>query len=246
MRNFKDVFSSRGAHRTKTDHFRNAILLSFVAGIVNIAGFLAISRLTTNVTGHFAMFINEFNNANYWAGINFLIYILFFFWGAFSSGLILGFFKKMKNINVYVIPVMLEVLIILAVILLKTQQTQPDPNLIADLLLFAMGMQNAYVTHISKAIVRTTHLTGLFTDLGIEMADIVVRRKDKERKRLNQQVKIHFNIIVFFFLGGTAGGLGYTVFNFQIKVLWLAIFTLLFYLFYDMFVIYWRKFKRYF
>jgi uncharacterized membrane protein YoaK (UPF0700 family) len=41
----------------------------------------------------------------------------------------------------------------------------------AGSLLFAMGMQNAMVSMISGSVVRTTHLTGMFTDLGIELAE---------------------------------------------------------------------------
>jgi uncharacterized membrane protein YoaK (UPF0700 family) len=38
------------------------------------------------------------------------------------------------------------------------------------LLCFAMGLQNSLVTRLSGAVVRTTHLTGVVTDLGIEAA----------------------------------------------------------------------------
>lgn len=47
-----------------------------------------------------------------------------------------------------------------------------NSNIIAFSLLFAMGLQNALVTKISNATVRTTHLTGLFTDLGIELSQL--------------------------------------------------------------------------
>lgn len=47
-----------------------------------------------------------------------------------------------------------------------------NSNIIAFYLLFAMGLQNALVTKISNATVRTTHLTGLFTDLGIELSQL--------------------------------------------------------------------------
>ena len=40
----------------------------------------------------------------------------------------------------------------------------------ASLLSFAMGMQNSLVTRLSGSVVRTTHLTGVVTDLGIEIA----------------------------------------------------------------------------
>ena len=41
-------------------------MLSFVAGIVNVAGFMAVAKLTTNVTGHFALFVNETFKLNFW------------------------------------------------------------------------------------------------------------------------------------------------------------------------------------
>jgi uncharacterized membrane protein YoaK (UPF0700 family) len=47
-------------------------------------------------------------------------------------------------------------------------------------MLFAMGMQNAMVTKISQSIVRTTHLTGLFTDLGIELSQLFFYKKIDE------------------------------------------------------------------
>ncbi len=50
------------------------------------------------------------------------------------------------------------------------------PHIIAYVLLFAMGLQNALVTQISKSTVRTTHLTGLFTDLGIEISKLIFTR----------------------------------------------------------------------
>lgn len=45
-------------------------------------------------------------------------------------------------------------------------------KLTAFFMLFAMGIQNSLVTNISKSTVRTTHLTGLFTDLGIELSQL--------------------------------------------------------------------------
>jgi uncharacterized membrane protein YoaK (UPF0700 family) len=48
------MFSHTGKNRTLKHNLKIASLLSFVAGIVNVAGFLSVQRLTTNVTGHFA------------------------------------------------------------------------------------------------------------------------------------------------------------------------------------------------
>jgi len=48
------MFRHQGKTRTLSHNKKIASLLSFVAGMVNVAGFLAVQRLTTNVTGHFA------------------------------------------------------------------------------------------------------------------------------------------------------------------------------------------------
>ena len=45
-----------------------------------------------------------------------------------------------------------------------------------------MGLQNALVTKVSQSVVRTTHLTGLFTDLGIELSQLFFYRKMSEFK----------------------------------------------------------------
>ncbi|MEO9257054.1 MAG: DUF1275 family protein, partial [Crocinitomicaceae bacterium] len=53
------MFRHQGNTRTLSHNKKIASLLSFVAGVVNVAGFIAIQRLTTNVTGHFAYFVDE-------------------------------------------------------------------------------------------------------------------------------------------------------------------------------------------
>lgn len=87
----------------------------------------------------------------------------------------------------------------------QLQSWQPDS--IAMLLLFAMGLQNAMVTKISKAVVRTTHLTGLFTDLGIEMSQWFFYKKTEEHARLRPNIQLRVLIISCFFTGGIVGGL---------------------------------------
>src|SRR5690606_38829412 len=53
------MFRHRGKARTLKHNLAIASLLSLVAGIVNVVGFLAIQQLTTNVTGHFAFMMEE-------------------------------------------------------------------------------------------------------------------------------------------------------------------------------------------
>src|SRR5690554_8151023 len=103
------MYKHQGRKRTLHDNLRIAIILSFVAGIVNVSGFLFLKQLTTNVTGHFALFINDVANFEFWHGTVYLLYILSFLMGSFVSSYLIEFFKRNKRLNVYVIPVLIEI-----------------------------------------------------------------------------------------------------------------------------------------
>lgn len=72
------MFRHKGSRRTFLHNLRLASNLSFIAGIVNIAGVLSVATLTTNVTGHFAYFAEEVSLKNYSKAITFLFFFLFF------------------------------------------------------------------------------------------------------------------------------------------------------------------------
>src|SRR6187402_1118627 len=98
------MFIHQGKRRTSRHNLQIASLLSFVAGIVNVAGFLAVTRLTTNVTGHFAFFVDEVFKLNFWEGFIYFLYIFFFFLGSFSSSFLVEYVAKRNSNYTYVIP----------------------------------------------------------------------------------------------------------------------------------------------
>ena len=71
------MFKHIGNSRTYEHNLKIASLLSFVAGIVYVAGFLAVQRLTTNVTGHFAFFVDEVFKLEFLEGFIYFLYWLF-------------------------------------------------------------------------------------------------------------------------------------------------------------------------
>jgi len=109
------MFRHQGKNRTFIHNLRLATLLSFVAGIVNITGVLAVKTLTTNVTGHFAFFAEEVIKQNYTAAITFFIFTLFFLAGAFISNFIAESVAIKRPDLSHVIPISLEILILLLV-----------------------------------------------------------------------------------------------------------------------------------
>lgn len=85
------------------------------------------------------------------------------------------------------------------------------------LLCFTMGLQNALITKLSRAEIRTTHVTGIVTDIGIELGKmaywngtappegVVVPpvRGNKDRLHLLSM------LLLSFFCGGVAGAWGF-------------------------------------
>jgi uncharacterized membrane protein YoaK (UPF0700 family) len=112
-----------------------------------------------------------------------------------------------------VIPVAIESALLIAIAVFYPHFIPAYPDIIAFSLLFAMGLQNSLVTSISNATVRTTHLTGLFTDLGIELSQMFFYKSAEQRHKLFSSVKLRLTIISFFFLGGIVGGLLYSAFH---------------------------------
>lgn len=227
------MFRHQGKSRTLKHNLQIATVLSFVAGIVNVTGFLAIQQLTTNVTGHFAQFMYDVEKFEFWKGTIYLVYIFSFLFGSFSSSFLIEKFRENKKLNVFAIPTIVESFILITAAILAKVTEMQYPNTLACLLLFSMGMQNSFVTKISNEIVRTTHLTGLFTDLGIELSHLFFPNSYPHRKKNKANIKLRGFIISFFFLGGIAGGFCYSTLGLKTNTLIIAAAVLLISLSYD-------------
>lgn len=227
------MFRHQGKSRTFLHNLRLAALLSLVAGIVNITGVLALKTLTTNVTGHFAYFAEEIMRKDYAIAITFLVFTLCFLLGSFTANTIAEIVLQKRPRLAYVVPIAMEILILLGVALffgnsdIYAWQGKTE----AFLLLFAMGMQNSLVTKVSQSTVRTTHLTGLFTDLGIELSQLFFYKKPEQQIKLKSNIYLRLSIISFFFVGCVLGGFAYG--HLQIRTLMLASLVLIIALFYD-------------
>jgi uncharacterized membrane protein YoaK (UPF0700 family) len=209
------MFRHQGKTRTLKHNLQVASLLSFVAGSVNVIGFLSVQHLTTNVTGHFAFFADELFELHTWQAFIYFLYILCFLSGAFVSNFIVEVTSKKSERNVFTLPVMLECIILFSIAVTGDSFVGGHTDLIACSLLFAMGLQNSLVTQISNSVVRTTHLTGLFTDLGIELSQLLFYKTTEQRQKLASSIKLRLLIIFFFFTGGLCGGVFYSVMSIQ-------------------------------
>ena len=227
------MFRHKGKNRTFAHNLRLATLLSFVAGLVNITGVLALKTLTTNVTGHFAFFAEEIMRHDYATAATFFIFTLFFLLGSFLSSFLQELISLKNPDWSHIFPITLEMVILIAVGFFGTSSGlfTLEGKMTAFFMLLAMGIQNSLVTNISKSTVRTTHLTGLFTDLGIELSQLFFYKKPEEVKKLRTSIFLRLSIISFFFLGCFSGGIIYQIL--EIKTLFVAAFFLFIAQWYD-------------
>ncbi|WP_237073632.1 YoaK family protein [Mucilaginibacter mali] len=201
------------------------------AGLVNAEGFLGFSVLTTNVTGHAALFAERIALQDWKTAQVIALWMCLFFSGAFFSSLVISLIGRNQRFS-YLLPVMVEIVILTVTALTghNYNGTLISKEFFAGSLLFAMGLQNALVTVVSGAAVRTTHLTGTFTDLGIELAQLF-RTEAKEKSIVKQKIKLHFSIIFFFMAGAVSGA--YLFQRFSFYCFFVPVIILIFALTYD-------------
>jgi uncharacterized membrane protein YoaK (UPF0700 family) len=218
-----------GNKRTDTHNVKLASLLCITAGFVNAAGFLGFSVLTTNVTGHAAFFAERLAMEDWQTARVIALWMFLFLTGAFVSSLIVSFIGRNQRFS-YVIPILIEIVILFCVAVFgyRYDQSLVDKEIFAGSLLFAMGLQNSLVAIVSGSVVRTTHLTGTFTDLGIELAQIFYERAE-DRDLLKGRIKLRLIIIFFFMSGAVAGAYLFKLLSFYAFFIPLSIliFTLL-------------------
>lgn len=146
-----------------------AVALSCVAGMVNVVGFLgfehqAVSHLT-GTTSQLGMALAQRD----WRSVGHLWGLLIAFsLGAMLSGLIIQDSTLQFGRRYGVVLALESVLLLLSIPLFKQQQIWG-----ALAAATACGLQNALATTFSGAVVRTTHLSGMFTDLGIGLGHLL-------------------------------------------------------------------------
>jgi uncharacterized membrane protein YoaK (UPF0700 family) len=89
------------------------------------------------------------------------------------------------------------------------------------LLCFIMGLQNAIMAKMSNSEIRTTHLTGVVTDLGIELGRMLYWNRSRRRDAADyvgarwSRVALQVTILSMFFVGGILGAIGFKYLGFS-------------------------------
>ncbi len=200
------------------------LALACTAGMVNATGFFAVGTYTSHITGHASMVGDELARGRYESALHFFFLVLFFIAGAFLATIFVENARRFGKAR-YVAALLIEALILTAFTALSAvveEKTETVWRVLTAMLSISMGLQNALVTRISGAVVRTTHLTGVATDIGIELARLVywLRRKalryspirmvrEFTREEELRRLRVHLLLFASFLFGAIAGPMLY-------------------------------------
>lgn len=188
--------------------------LAFTAGALNAGGFVAVQRYTSHMTGVVSAMADDFVLGQVDLALAGMAALVAFVLGAMTTAWLINWARQRHMQSEYALSLMLEALLLMffgvmgAGVLSRIDWLAP---LTVLLLCYIMGLQNAVITKISRAEIRTTHVTGLVTDLGIELGRWLYwsspgsRSPGGEARANREKLAIHGMLLALFFTGGVTG-----------------------------------------
>lgn len=201
--------------RTPLNNLRLGALLAFVAGATNAGGFLAIGQYTSHMTGIVSSMADHLVLGDATIVLIAFASLVSFIAGAMVTAVLVNWGLRRRLRSAYSLPLLLETAALVVFGLLGASLSLATTLLVPVtvlLLCFLMGLQNAVISKISHAEIRTTHVTGLVTDLGIELGKLayVNRQPGLPPVRANRErMRTQGLLIGLFFVGGIVGALGF-------------------------------------
>ncbi|WP_321350877.1 YoaK family protein [Halopseudomonas oceani] len=187
-----------------------AFALALMAGVVNAVGLLGFShQAVSHLTGTSTLLGVGLTHLQSAEVLHLLLVLLSFVLGAAFSGLFIGS-SALEHGRRYGVALLVEALL-LVLAMFALQGNSLAGHYLASA---ACGLQNAMVTTYSGAIIRTTHVSGIFTDLGV-MLGARLRGVPMDRRKAT----LFLLLIGGFILGGTIGALGFGQWQFRALLL---------------------------
>jgi uncharacterized membrane protein YoaK (UPF0700 family) len=212
---FAPIRGFTALQRTPQADLKLGTVLAFVAGAANAGGFLAVGQYTSHMTGMLSALADNLVLGQFVLVGAGLVSVLAFVLGAMSTAWIVNWGMRLRLRSAYGLPLLLEAALLLVFGLfgaaMSLWQTVFLPVTVV-LLCFIMGLQNAVITKISQARIRTTHVTGLVTDLGIELGKLLYVNRHPEMQPVRadrERLRVHAQLVLSFLVGGIAGALGF-------------------------------------
>jgi len=210
-------------HLTSTERSQRANshlagFLAFIAGAINAGGFLAVKQYTSHMSGIISALADNIAVSNFTLLLGGLGALLSFVVGAGTSAILINWARRQHLTSVYALPLVVEAGLLICFGMLGGRLDQHKwmfAPMTVSLLCFVMGLQNAMITKLSGSVIRTTHMTGMVTDIGIELGKLCywnIYHPSEEQPAVIAnlaRLRLLSALVGLFFLGGLVGALGF-------------------------------------
>ncbi len=190
---------------TKPEALSNSLVMwagaffAAIAGYVNIVLLEATRMTLSHMTGNVARLSEALYRGSEISVTHFLMILCSFILGAMLTGVLLAD-RHFGLRRVYGVLMLIEGLVLLTAGLMFESSVWMTVYLVS----FAMGQQNAMASSFKGLIIRTTHMTGILTDLGFLLGAFI-----KRRKFIFWRAGFFTLLLLGFFIGGWFGLLSY-------------------------------------
>ncbi len=184
--------------------YLSAVLLPFNGGYINAATLISFLQNSVGyVTGNLTYAGVFLSNGEFLIFARMILLVIFFLVGTIISGLIIKSPHYNQDYS-YPTNLILQLLLVLIAILFLNLHLSYCEYILA----MTMGLQNAMTTYYGSAIIRTTHMTGTTTDLGL-----LIAYKIKNKKIATWKLKLYIILILSFLTGSFIGALAFKNFH---------------------------------
>lgn len=200
--------SSNREKRKLHDKIKFGMMSAFTAGMVNVSSLVLFFSFTSNITGHFAILANEIASGNIFKIVIAVLWISLYFTGSFFSNFLIRNGATTNKYLSHSVPIVIEIICLVAVGIYGQYvyaETLIETEILVAVLLFAMGLQNGLTASIATFGLKTTHLTGLTTDLAIHLS-MLFKKDIANKQNIRDRMKLMGSIAGGYLIGGVVAG----------------------------------------
>jgi len=212
--------------RTKRANRHLGWALAFIAGAINAGAFLAVHQYTSHMTGMVSSMADYFVLGDIGLAAAAFGGVFSFLIGAATTAVLVNYARRRHLRSQFSMPLLLEATLLLVFGVIGGRLAEVQGLFVPAtvmLLCFIMGLQNALVSKISNSEIRTTHVTGLITDVGIELGKLFYWNRVQTDLKLkvmadrDRLVLLTF-LVLAFFAGGVVGAIGFQKMGYAMTV----------------------------
>ena len=207
-------------HRSPQNNLRLGCTLCGIAGATNAGGFLAVGQYTSHMSGILSSVADNLILGQLQLALAGVALVLSFVFGSIPTALIVNWSQRRQMRSAFARPLLVEASLLLVFGIFGTAINHFSKFFVPItvlLLCFIMGLQNAVITKISHSEIRTTHVTGLLTDIGIELGKMLYFNRLNLAQRVvanRKKLRIHTLLVGSFFGGALLGAYGFKTFGY--------------------------------